>query len=90
MAQVDIDNIVEYQVFRRNPGPLLGRAAQGSPLLLIKGRQRLVVVDAATYNDLVERAGLADRGPAQAAVDAAEDGEAEGEAGPGGEEGAQA
>ncbi len=56
MAQVDINDIVEYQVFRRNPGPLLARAAEGRPLLLLKGRTRFVIVDAESYNSLVQRA----------------------------------
>ncbi|HYP18916.1 MAG TPA: hypothetical protein VEY08_02500 [Chloroflexia bacterium] len=56
MAQVDINDIVEYQVFRRNPGPLLARAAEGRPLLLLKGRTRFVIVDAESYNSLVRRA----------------------------------
>lgn len=56
MAKVDIEDIIEYQVFRRNPGPLLARAAEGKPLLLLKGRTRFVVMDAASYNDLVHRA----------------------------------
>lgn len=56
MAKVDIDDIIEYQVFRRNPGPLLARAAEGKPLLLLKGRTRFVVMDAASYTDLVQRA----------------------------------
>ena len=56
MAPVDINDIVEYQVFRRNPGPLLARAAQGRPLLLLKGRTRFVIVDADSYNSLVKHA----------------------------------
>jgi hypothetical protein len=56
MAQVDINDIVEYQVFRRNPGPLLARAAEGRPLLLLKGRTRFVIVDAESYNSLVQKA----------------------------------
>ena len=60
MAQVNIDDIVEYQTFRKNPGPLLAQAASGRTLLVVKGRERVVVLDAATYNALVQRAeGLA-------------------------------
>ncbi len=60
MAQVDINDIVEYQVFRRNPGPLLARAAEGRPLLLLKGRTRFVIVDAESYNSLVQKAADSD------------------------------
>jgi prevent-host-death family protein len=56
MAQVNIDDIVEYQTFRKNPGPLLEQAANGRTLLVVKGRERVVVLDAATYNALVQRA----------------------------------
>jgi|GEM_PF-3776160 len=57
MAQIEMDDIVEYQRFRRNPGPLLDRAAEGRPLLLLKGRKRLVVLDMAAYNQLTQQAG---------------------------------
>ncbi|MBF6614750.1 MAG: hypothetical protein IVW55_16690 [Chloroflexi bacterium] len=56
MAQVEIDNIVEYQTFRKNPGPLLTKVSGGQPLLVLKGRLRLIIVDAAAYNDLVTQA----------------------------------
>ena len=56
MAQVEIDDIIEYQRFRKNPGPLISRAASGRPLLVLKGQQRVVVVDAASYNSLVQQA----------------------------------
>lgn len=59
MAQIEMDDIVEYQRFRRNPGPLLDRAAEGRPLLLLKGRKRLVVLDMAAYNQLTQQAGQA-------------------------------
>ncbi len=61
MAQVNIDDIVEYQTFRKNPGPLLTQAAGGRTLLVVKGRERLVVLDAASYNALVQRAERHDR-----------------------------
>ncbi len=66
MAQVEIDNIVEYQTFRKNPGPLLTRVSGGQPLLVLKGRMRLVIVDAAVYNDLVTQATGAARQPESA------------------------
>lgn len=78
MAPVDINDIVEYQVFRRNPGPLLARAAQGRPLLLLKGRTRFVIVDADSYNSLVKHAaeaGHVSREDAEGA-DAAQEGAA--------------
>jgi hypothetical protein len=59
MAQIEMEDIVEYQRFRRNPGPLLDRAAEGRPLLLLKGRKRLVVLDMAAYNQLTQQAGQA-------------------------------
>ena len=59
MAQVDIEDVVEYQTFRKNPGPLLTRAATGRPLLVIKGRERLIVLDAEAYQELVQRAAQA-------------------------------
>ncbi len=76
MAQVDINDIVEYQVFRRNPGPLLARAAEGRPLLLLKGRTRFVIVDAESYNSLVQKAADGE----QAATDAEQTGLEEGAA----------
>ncbi len=77
MAQVDINDIVEYQVFRRNPGPLLARAAEGRPLLLLKGRTRFVIVDAESYNSLVQKASDGDH-PSEA--DAQDTGTEEGAA----------
>ena len=71
MAQVDINDIVEYQVFRRNPGPLLARAAEGRPLLLLKGRTRFVIVDADSYNSLVRRATDGDQAAEPEVEDAA-------------------
>jgi len=59
MAQVEIEDVVEYQTFRKNPGPLLARAANGRPLLVIKGRERLIVLDAEAYQELVQRAAQA-------------------------------
>lgn len=56
MAQVNINDVIEYPTFRKNPGPLLNRAAEGRPLLLIKGRERLIVVDAEAYEELVRQA----------------------------------
>jgi hypothetical protein len=56
MAQVNIEDVVEYQTFRKNPGPLLEQAAGGRTLLVIKGRERVVMLDAAAYNALVQRA----------------------------------
>ena len=61
MAQININDVIEYPTFRKNPGPLLNRAAEGRPLLLIKGRERLIVVDAEAYEDLVRRAERAER-----------------------------
>lgn len=57
MPQVDMDDIIEYQRFRKNPGPLLDRAADGHPLLLLKGRKRLVVLDMEAYTALIKQAG---------------------------------
>lgn len=56
MAQVNISDVIEYPTFRKNPGPLLNRAAEGRTLLLLKGRERLIVVDADAYEELVRRA----------------------------------
>lgn len=56
MVKVNISDVIEYPTFRKNPGPLLNRAAEGRPLLLIKGRERLIVVDAGAYEELVRRA----------------------------------
>ena len=58
---IALDDIVEYGTFRRNPGPLLKRATtNGRPLLVIKGRQRIVMLEAAEYERLVQRAGRND------------------------------
>jgi prevent-host-death family protein len=58
MEQVNIalTDIVEYQTFRRNPGPVIMRATEGRPMLVIKGRKRVVVLDASKYEQLVLRA----------------------------------
>ena len=61
MAQVNIGDIIEYPTFRKNPGPLLNRAAEGRPLLLLKGRERIILMDAETYEELVSRAERAER-----------------------------
>ena len=61
MAQVNIGDIIEYPTFRKNPGPLLNRAAEGRPLLLLKGRERIIMMDAETYEELVSRAERAER-----------------------------
>ncbi|MEO8289184.1 MAG: hypothetical protein ABI670_22475 [Chloroflexota bacterium] len=54
---IAMDDIVEYGTFRRNPGPLIKRATtNGRPLLVIKGRQRVVMLEAAEYERLVQRA----------------------------------
>lgn len=58
MEQVNIalNDIVEYQSFRRNPGPIMSRASEGRPMLVIKGRKKIVMLDAAQYELLVQRA----------------------------------
>lgn len=61
MAQVNIGDIIEYPTFRKNPGPLLNRAAEGRPLLLLKGRERIILMDAEAYEELVRRAERAER-----------------------------
>jgi len=61
MAQVNIGDIIEYPTFRKNPGPLLNRAAEGRPLLLLKGRERIILMDAEAYEELVRRAEKAER-----------------------------
>jgi|GraSoiStandDraft_30_1057271.scaffolds.fasta_scaffold2643886_1 hypothetical protein len=61
MAQVNIGDIIEYPTFRKNPGPLLNRAAEGRPLLLLKGRERIIMMDVETYEELVSRAERAER-----------------------------
>ena len=61
MAQVNIGDIIEYPTFRKNPGPLLNRAAEGRPLLLLKGRERIILMDAEAYEELVSRAERAER-----------------------------
>jgi hypothetical protein len=69
MAQVNIDDIIEYPTFRKNPGPLLNRAAEGRPLLLLKGRERIILMDASAYEDLVRRAERAEWSERSAAPD---------------------
>ncbi|MEO8289087.1 MAG: hypothetical protein ABI670_21970 [Chloroflexota bacterium] len=72
MAQVNINDVIEYPTFRKNPGPLLNRAAEGRPLLLIKGRERLIVVDAEAYEELVRRAERAEHIERPEPLDASE------------------
>ncbi len=55
-VNIALTDIVEYQTFRRNPGPIITRATEGRPMLVIKGRKRVVVLDAAKYEQLVLRA----------------------------------
>ena len=66
MEQVNIalTDIVEYQTFRRNPGPVITRATEGRPMLVIKGRKRVVVLDASKYEQLVLRASMSEVSPA--------------------------
>jgi len=70
MAQVNIGDIIEYPTFRKNPGPLLNRAAEGRPLLLLKGRERIILMDAEAYEELVRRAEKAERYERSASPDA--------------------
>ncbi len=53
---IALSDIVEYQSFRRNPGPVIMRASAGRPMLVIKGRKKVVMLDAAEYEQLVQRA----------------------------------
>lgn len=55
MAQVNLQDVVDYKTFRTNPGPQLEQALHGHPVLVVKGHQRFVVLDAAEYNSLVDR-----------------------------------
>ena len=55
MAQVQLRDVVDYKSFRMNPGPQLEQASKGRPVLVVKGRQRFVVLDADSYDDIVER-----------------------------------
>lgn len=58
---IALEDIYDYGRFRRNPGPIMQRAStQRRPLLVIKGRQRVVVINASAYEDLVLRAGRND------------------------------
>ena len=61
MAQVNINDVIKHPTFRKNPSPLLNRAAEGLALLLIKGREDLIVVDAEAYEELVFRAERVER-----------------------------
>ncbi|MEA2574957.1 MAG: hypothetical protein QOH93_2255 [Chloroflexia bacterium] len=54
-VNIALSDIVEYQSFRRNPGPVIMRAS-GRPMLVIKGRKKVVMLDAAEYELLVQRA----------------------------------
>lgn len=55
-VNIALSDIVEYQSFRRNPGPVIMRASEGRPMLVIKGRKKVVMLDAAQYELLVQRA----------------------------------
>ncbi len=55
MAQVHLQDVVDYKTFRTNPGPQLEQAMRGHPVLVVKGHQRFVVLDAAEYSSLMER-----------------------------------
>ncbi len=55
-VNIALSDIVEYQSFRRNPGPVIMRASEGRPMLVIKGRKKIVMLDAAQYEQLVQRA----------------------------------
>lgn len=55
MAQVQLRNVVDYKSFRTNPGPQLEQASKGRPVLVVKGTQRFVVLDAEYYDAIVER-----------------------------------
>lgn len=55
MAQVHLNNVVDYKSFRTNPGPQLEQALRGRPVLVVKGQQRFIVLDADYYNHIVER-----------------------------------
>ena len=43
------------QELQDDPGPQLEQASNGRPVLVVKGRQRFVVLDADSYDDIVER-----------------------------------
>jgi PHD/YefM family antitoxin component YafN of YafNO toxin-antitoxin module len=60
-VNIALTDIVEYQTFRRNPGPIITRATEGRPMLLIKGRKRVVMLDASKYEQLVRRASMNER-----------------------------
>lgn len=62
MAHIQIQDIIEYQTFRQNPGPMLSRAAKRGPLMVVKGRERLIVLEANEYDRLMERLALAELG----------------------------
>jgi hypothetical protein len=62
-VNIALTDIVEYQTFRRNPGPIITRATEGRPMLVIKGRKKVVMIDADEYQQLVLRALRQERGP---------------------------
>ena len=55
MAKIQLRDVVDYKSFRMDPGPQLEQASNGRPVLVVKGRQRFVVLDADSYDDIVER-----------------------------------
>lgn len=55
MAQVHLRDVVDYKSFRVNPGPQLEQASKGRPVLVVKGQQRFIVLDAEYYDTIVER-----------------------------------
>lgn len=55
MAKIQLRDVVDYKSFRMNPGPQLEQASNGRPVLVVKGRQRFVVLDADSYDHIVER-----------------------------------
>jgi len=55
-VNIALTDIIEYQTFRRNPGPIITRATSGRPMLVVKGRKKVVMLDAADYERLVLRA----------------------------------
>jgi len=60
-VNIALTDIIEYQTFRRNPGPIITRATSGRPMLVVKGRKKVVVLDAADYGRLVLRASQRDQ-----------------------------
>lgn len=55
-VNIALTDIIEYQTFRRNPGPIITRATSGRPMLVVKGRKKVVMLDAADYEKLVLKA----------------------------------